>query len=407
MEVEEDNQKKEKTLNSMVPLWERSKNEITKEEYIEFYKNIFHDWNEPLDIIHLKTEGILEYTALFFIPSELPFDFHTKDFKPGIKLYSKHVFIMDHCKELLPEYLYFVKGIVDSADFSLNISREILQKNSTLKKIGKHLEKKILATLETKLKNERENYEKWWQKFGTAIKNGIYMSPEKQENIKELLLFYSTNDENKMTTLKEYKERMKEEQKYIYYISAKSKEFANHLPQMEAIKEKGYEVLYLLDPVDEFILPIMHEYDGVEFKSLSSGEMEENKKEIKKEDQDILEAIKKALEGKIKEARVSSLLKTSPVCIVSGENGISLHTEELLAQHQNLPFKASRILEINDTHPIFSLLKNEYEKNQLSEKFKDYCEILYNQALLLEGLSIENPSQFTEKITKLMLETQK
>ncbi|MGE5581428.1 MAG: molecular chaperone HtpG [Bacillota bacterium] len=406
-----------RTLNSMTPLWMKNKTEINSEEYNKFYQNVFHDWTDPLDIIHSKVEGVVEYTALLFIPSHAPFDFYTRDYQQGIKLYSRNVFIMDNCRDLLPEHLRFVRGLVDSADFSLNISREILQQDKQLKIIGKNLEKSVLKALENLLQKDRPKYETFWKEFGRAIKAGIYMDFTSREKLQDLLLFPSSgNSPENLTTLEEYLKRMPAEQSEIYYAAGKDRETVERLPQMEVLREKGYEVLYLFDKVDEFAVDSLHEYRGKHFKSISRGDLNLNSdqdkeakkavEELGKENEPLLKAVKEQLGGKVAEVRLSNRLKTSAVCLVSGENGISLQMEQILAEMDQKIMRASRILELNPGHPLFAALKKIYEKDPAGAKFKDYVELLYGQALLLEGLGVEDPLSFADKVAALMVEAE-
>lgn len=403
-----------RTLNSMTPLWTRNKSEIKPEEYHEFYKSVFHDWNDPLEVIHTKAEGVVEYTALLYIPSRAPFDYYTRDFKPGIKLYSRNVFIMDNCQELLPEYLGFVRGLVDSADFSLNISREILQQNKQLKLIGKNLEKSVLKTLENLLEKERSKYESFWKEFGRSLKAAIYMDFQAREKLQDLLLFHSSHTgADGLTTLAEYVKRMPAEQTEIYYAAGKDRHAVEHLPQMEILREKGYEVLYLFDRVDEFTLESLHEYQSKHFKSISrgdlnlSGEKEQAAKkateELSKANEGLLKAIKEHLGDKVSEVKLSNRLKSSAVCLVSAEHGISLQMEQILAEMDQKLMRASRILELNPNHPLFGTLQKLFEAGSQNEKFKDYVDLLYGQALLIEGLGVEDPQSFANKVAGLMV----
>lgn len=403
-----------KTLNSMTPLWTRNKSEIKPEEYHDFYKNIFYDWNDPLEVIHTKAEGVVEYTALLYIPSHAPFDYYTRDFKPGIKLYSRNVFIMDNCQELLPEYLGFVRGLVDSADFSLNISREILQQNRQLKLIGKNLEKNVLKTLENLLEKERSKYESFWKEFGRALKAGIYMDFQSKDKLKDLLLFHSSHTEaDGLTSLAEYVKRMPAEQSEIYYAAGKDRNAVEHLPQMEILREKGYEVLYLFDRVDEFAIESLQEYQSKRFKSISRGDLnltgekdqaaKKATEELSKENESLLKAVKDHLGDKVTEVKLSNRLKSSAVCLVSSEHGISLQMEQILAEMDQKMMRASRILELNPNHPLFGTLKKLFEAGSGSEKFKDYVDLLYGQALLIEGLGVEDPQGFADKVAGLMV----
>ena len=401
-----------RTLNSMVSLWTKNKNDITTEEYNEFYKNMFHDWEDPLEIVHSKVEGAVEYTTVLFIPAHAPFDFFQRESTSGIRLYSKNVFIMDNCKELLPEYLRFVRGLVDSSDFSLNISRELLQQSSQLKKVGKNLEKTILKTLENMVTKERPKYESFWKEYGKAIKTGVYTDYQSRDKLQELLLFPTSRSADDLCTLAEYTQRMTEGQNVIYYATGKDHASVERLPQMELLKDKGIEVLYLFDRVDEFAIDALREYKGKKMQSISRGDLNledirsDDKKEEEKNDRDhasLLSAVKNQLGGKVAEARISHRLKSSPVCLVSGDSGISLSMEQILAEmDQKSMFKAQRILELNPAHEIFSTIKKLFEENADSQEFKDYCELLYGQALLLEGLTPEDPISFANKVSALM-----
>lgn len=404
-----------KTLNSMQPLWTKSKNDITKEEYTEFIKNQFHEWEEPMEVFHNKAEGGVEYTSLLYIPAKAPFNLYHTDYEPGVQLYSRHVFIMDKCKDLLPDYLRFVKGLVDSPDLSLNISRELLQQSRELKTIGKNLEKTILKALERMLKNDREKYEKFWQEFGKSLKIGIYNSMYTGSNVidklKELLLFASSK-EGKEVSLKEYVERMPESQKKIYYATGTDKATIEKLPQMELLKEKGLEVLYLLDPVDEFAIETIRTYSDKEFQSISRGDLDlddaesqEAKKEteeIAKNNDDLVKDIKELLGDKVAEVKISSRLKSGAVCLVADAMGPSLSMEHTFAAMDNPMFKAKRILEINPKHDLFSKLQILHANGKDDADFKDYCDLLYTQALIIEGIMPENPVDFANKIAKMM-----
>ncbi len=404
-----------RTLNSMKPLWTKNKNEITKEEYNEFLKNQFHEWEDPMEVFHTKAEGTVEYTSLLYIPAHAPFNLYHTDYEPGVQLYSRHVFIMDKCKDLLPDYLRFVKGLVDSPDLSLNISRELLQQSRELKIIGRNLEKNILKTLERKLKNNREDYEKFWAEYGKSLKvgvyNSIYSGDDAVSKLKDLLLFTSSKD-GKLTTLKEYVERMPESQKKIYYASGKDLTTIEHLPQMELLKEKGIEVLCLTDNVDEFTLETIHSYDDKPFHSISRGDLDlddaesqEARKEtedIAKKNDDLLKDIKEALSEKVADVKLSNRLKSGAVCLVADEQGPSLAMEQAFADAQNPMFKAKRILEINPHHELFARIQTLHEAGKDSQEFKDYCGLLYSQALLIEGILPEDPIAFANKIAELM-----
>ena len=404
-----------RTLNSMQPLWTKNKSDIKDEEYEEFFKNQFHEWEKPMEVFHTHAEGSVEYTALLAIPAHAPFNLYHTDYEPGLQLYSRHVFIMDKCKDLLPDYLRFMKGLVDSPDLSLNISRELLQQSRELKVIGKALEKNILKTLGRKMKNKREDYEKFWNEYGKSLKIGVYNSmyagSDTIDKLKDLLLFLSSKDE-KLVSLKEYVERMPESQKKIYYATAKDKATIESLPQMEILRDKGIEVLYLLDPVDEFCIETLREYEGKTFHSISRGDLDlddaesqEVKKEtedIQKKNDDLMKDIKEALGDKVANVKVSSRLKSSAVCLVADEAGPSLSMEQTFAEMNNPMFKAQRILEINPHHELFTRLQTLHNAGKDSQEFKDYCDLLYTQALLIEGILPENPVDFANKLAKLM-----
>ncbi len=407
-----------RTLNSMVPLWQKSRNEISDEEYTQFYRQSFHAWDDPIDRIHTKGEGTIEYTALLYIPEKAPFDYYSMNYERGIKLYSKQVFIMEKCKELLPEYLGFVKGLVDSPDFSLNISREILQHSRQLKVIAKNIEKKVIDSLKYMMKTDREKYVKFWNEFGRAMKAGVYADfGANKEKLQDLLLFDSSNSE-KSTSLKEYVERMPEHQKEIYFAAGKDRQTVESMPQMEMFKEKGIEVLYFTDKIDEFTSTTLRDYDGKALKSIAQGDIDlgteeekEEKKESKKkkeqENKDLLKTLKDHLGTKISEVRLSSRLTSSPVCIVGSESGVSLNMEQILqeAAAGDMPApKADRVLELNPEHEIFNIVQKIHTADPQSEKLKSYAELLYNQALLMEGLSIENPQDMVKRISELMVE---
>ena len=398
------------TLNSMVPLWRKNKNEITPEEYNSFYKEKFHDYADPQKVIHSSTEGTATYNALLFIPSQAPMDYYTRDYEKGLQLYSNGVMIMEKCPDLLPDYFSFVRGLVDSQDLSLNITREMHQHDRQLKIIEGRLEKKIKSELEGVLKNDREGYEKFFKNFGLQLKYGVYSDFGMHKDLlKDLLLFYSSS-EKKMTTLAEYVGRMKEGQKYIYYACGETIERLDQLPQTELLRDKDMEILYLTDNVDEFALRVMMNYDEKEFRNISSDDLgletDEEKKEAEKqveENKDLLTFLKDSLNGKVKEVILSQRLKSHPVCL-STEGAISLEMEKVLNSMPNADaneVKASRVLEINANHPVFATLTKLYDTDK--DKLKTYADLLYNQALLIEGLSVEDPVAFSNQICSLML----
>lgn len=404
-------QYEEKTINSMISIWQKNKNDVKTEEYNEFYKEHFHDYSDPFDIIHTKAEGTLEYTALLFIPSKAPFNFLHPDFERGLELYSRNVFIMDKCKELLPEYLKFVRGLVDSQDFSLNISREILQHTAQLKRIASNLEKKILETLENILKNDRKKFEEFFKEFGESIKIGIYSDFTKKEKLSNLLLFQSSSiAENEYTTLSEYKSRMKEGQEFIYYAAGKDRASIEKLPHMEGMKDKNYEVLYFTDRVDEFMVGMMRDYEEIKLRSILQADNEkadkDSPKEENKDTKDIMNAIKEVLgDNKVADVRESDRLKESLVCLVNKEDSISFNMAKVLAETGNNMFgmKLERVLEINTSHEVFKAVEKEYQSNKKSDLFKEYSELLYDEACILENLPLDDPKLFASRMSKLML----
>ena len=399
----------EETLNSMTPIWRKNKNELTDEDYNKFYKEKYYDYSDPLCHIHVKTEGTATYDALLYVPANTPMDFYTKNFKKGLQLYSSGVLIMDKCEDLIPDHFCFVRGLVDSQDLSLNISREMLQHDRQLKLIAKSLEKTIKNELKKMLTNEREKYEKLWKNFGMQIKFGVYNGyGANKDLLKDLLMFYSSN-EKKLVTLDEYTQRMKEDQKYIYYAAGETVDKVDALPQTEVVKDKGYEILYLTESVDEFALKVLEQYNDKPFKSVSDADLDldtpEEKEEFKKlseESKDMLDEIAKALDGKVNSAKLSERLKSHPVCITN-EGEISLEMEKTFAAmptDQNV--KAQKVLEINPNHPIFGVLKDLYANNK--EKLADYSKILYTEALLIEGMPIEDPLAFSNLVCSLMVD---
>ena len=399
-----------RTVNSMQPLWTRNKSDIKPEEYNEFFKQQFHEWEEPMEIYHTKAEGTIEYTALLCIPKKASVDLYYSNYEPGLQLYSRHVFIMDKCKDFLPDYLRFVKGLVDSPDLPLNISREVLQQSREVKKIGKALEKNILKQLTKLLQNDRPKYEKFWNEYGKSFKIGIYNDLYMRNVMDELkdLLIFQTSNEGKFSTLSEYVTRMKPDQDKIYYAAAKDVATIEKLPQMELLKDRGIEVVYLFDPVDEFTLEALQEYDGKHFQSISREDFklddEQSKAEQKqvedltKDNETILKDVKEALKNKVTEVRLTSQLKSGAVCLVTGAGGPSLAMEKTFEAMNNPFFKASRILEINPNHPLFGKLKEAHG----TDKFADFCDLMYCQALLIEGILPDNHVELANKIADLM-----
>ncbi len=395
-------------LNSMVPIWRKSSSQLTEEDYNNFYMDKFYDYEKPLKVIHSSVEGNATYNMMLFIPSKAPYNYYTKDYEKGLQLYSNGVLIMEKCADLLPDYFSFVKGLVDSQDLSLNISREMLQHDRQLKIISTNIEKKIKSELLSMLKNDRDNYEKFFKSFGLQIKFGIYNNFGMNKDVLQDLIMFHSSSENKLVSLEEYVSRMKEDQKYIYYASGESVAKIEQLPQIELLKDKGFEVLFLTDDVDEFAIKMLMKYNDKEFKSISEGDLgietEEEKKENAKKSEDnkeLFNIMKEALQDKVKEVRLSTRLKSHPVCL-STEGGISLEMEKVLSQMPNNEqgIKAQKILEINANHPIFNKLVS--MKND-KEKLNSYAQILYNQALLIEGFSIEDPVAFSNAICELMV----
>ena len=397
---------KDEVINSTKPIWKRDKKELKDEDYNEFYKATFHDWNDPLFHINLKVQGNIEYNALLFIPKKLPFDYYTKNFKRGLQLYTKNVFIMEKCEDLIPEYFNFISGLVDCDSLSLNISREILQQNSELQAISKNLEKKIISELEKVLKNDREKYIEFWKEFGRCIKGGVQdMFGMNKEKLQDLLIFVSSHDD-KYTTLKEYVDRMGES-KEILYVPAESIDAVKTLPKMEKLKEQGREVLILTDKIDEFTLMAMRDYSGKEFKSINSSdfklsddkEKEEEVKKIADENKTLIEKAKEFLKDKVNEVELSNNIGNSASALLA-KGGLSLEMEKTLSEmtNNNDAPKAEKILAINPEHVLFDKLK----AAEGTDNFNKLVDVLYNQALLLEGFSIENPVEFIKNLNDLL-----
>ncbi|MBO4779357.1 MAG: molecular chaperone HtpG, partial [Selenomonadaceae bacterium] len=403
-----------RTVNSMKPLWTRNKSEITREEYDEFFKHQLHEWEAPQEIFHVKAEGTVEYTALLCIPKRAAHNLYYSDYEAGLQLYSRHVFIMDKCKDFLPDWLRFVKGLVDSPDLPLNISRELLQQSREVKVIGKALEKNILKQLGKILRDDRDKYEDFWREFGKSLKLGVYNSmfdTKAQDSLKDLLLFQTSRD-GKFSTLAEYVERMPESQKKIYCAAGKDSAAIERLPQMELLRERGLEVLYLTDPVDEFTIDVLHAYAEKHFQSITRENFElddaESQKvkaeveEIAKSHEDLLKDVKDAIGGDVKEVRLTSRLKSGAVCLVTGEGGPSLSMEKTFAAMNNPLFKATQILELNPNHAVFSKLESLHALGKDNSAFKDMCATLYAVALLIEGVMPENPADLANKVTELL-----
>ena len=396
----------DEVINSTKPIWKKDKKELKGEDYNEFYKATFHDWNDPLLHINLKVQGNIEYDALLFIPKKLPFDYYTKNFKKGLQLYTKNVFIMEKCEDLIPEYFNFISGLVDCDSLSLNISREILQQNAELQVISKNLEKKIISELEKILKNDREKYIEFWKEFGRSIKAGVQdMFGMNKEKLQDLLIFVSSHDD-KYTTLKEYVDRMGDN-KEILYVPAESVDAAKYLPKMEKLKEQGREVLILTDKIDEFTLMAMRDYSGKEFKSINSSdfkfsddkEKEEEVKKIADENKELIKKAKEFLKDKVSEVELSNNIGNSASSLLA-KGGLSLEMEKTLSEmtNNNDAPKAEKILAINPEHVLFNRLKSSVN----TDDFNKLIDVLYNQALLLEGFNVENPAEFIKNLNSLI-----
>jgi molecular chaperone HtpG len=399
--------KEEQVINSMVPIWRKNKSELTDEDYENFYTEKRYGFDKPLKHIHISVDGAVRYHAILFIPESIPFDYYTQDYEKGLELYSNGVLIMNKCPDLLPDYFSFVKGMVDSEDLSLNISREMLQHDKQLKLIAKNISKKIKSELLQMLKNEREKYEKFFDAFGRQLKYGVYSDfGMHKETLQDLLMFYSSK-EKKRVTLDEYVSRMPEDQKYIYYATGDSVERIEKLPQTELVADKGYEILYFTDEIDEFAIKMLLKYKDKEFRSVSGSDLgleeEDGKKtgEAEKDHQPLFDYMKKVLDGKVKAVRASKRLKSHPVCLTA-EGEVSIEMEKVLnALPNNQNVHAEKVLEINTQHEVFQSLKNAYDNDKT--KLDLYTNLLYNQALLIEGLPISDPVAFTNDICKIMV----
>lgn len=398
----------EQTINSMVPIWRKNKNELTDEDYENFYKEKHYGFDKPLKHIHISVDGTIRYNAILYIPEKMPFDYYSKEYEKGLELYSNGVLIMNKCADLLPDYFSFVKGMVDSEDLSLNISREILQHDRQLKLIAKNINKKIKSELKSLLKNEREKYEEFYKSFGRQLKYGVYSDfGTNKEVLQDLLMFYSSK-EKKMVTLDEYVSRMPEDQKFIYYAAGESIERIDKLPQTELVADKGYEILYFTEDIDEFAIKMIMNYKEKEFKSVSSGDLgidadenQEKADEVKNENKELFDYMKNVLSDKVKDVRVSKRLKNHPVCLTA-DGEVTIEMEKILnAMPDNQNVKAEKVLEINANHEVFQSLKSAFENNK--EKLDLYTKLLYNQALLIEGLPIQDPVEFTNDMCKVMV----
>jgi len=397
----------EQVINSMVPIWKKNKSELTSEDYEQFYSEKRYGFDKPLTHLHINVDGTIRYNAILFIPENSPFDYYSKEFEKGLELYSNGVLIMNKCADLLPDYFSFVKGMVDSEDLSLNISREILQQDRQLQLIAKNIGKKIKNELKSLLKNEREKYEKFYESFGRQLKYGVYSDfGSNKDVLKDLLLFYSST-EKKLVTLDEYVLRMPEDQKYIYYASGESYDRIEKLPQAELVADKGYEILYFTEDIDEFAIKMLMTYEEKEFKSVSSSDLgieaeeEQLNESEERENKELFDYMKKALAGKVGDVRASKRLKTHPVCL-SADGEVTIEMEKILsAMPDNQHVKAEKVLEINANHDVFASLKDAFENDK--GKLDLYTNLLYNQALLIEGLSISDPVKFTNDICKIMI----
>lgn len=392
-------------LNSMVPIWRKNKNELKPEDYEQFYRDKHFGYGKPLKTIHASVEGLASYTTLMFIPDKAPYDFYSKEYEKGLELYSNGVLIMEKCADLLPDYFSFVQGLVDSADISLNISRELLQQDRQLKFISKKIKDKIKSELQLMLKNDRDNYEEFYKNFGRQLKYGVYSEyGMNKEVLQDLLLFYSST-EKKLVSLDEYISRMKEDQKFIYYATGETISKIEKLPQTEILKDKGFEILYFTDDIDEFAIKMLMKYKEKEFKSVSSGDLgfEADEKESKKEteeNKDLFNFMKEALNGKVKEVRASNRLKSHPVCLAN-DGDLSIEMEKVLnSMPNNGNIKADKILEINTNHEVFKSVKKAFEEDK--DKLKMLSNLLYSQALLIEGISIEDPVQYANDVCSLI-----
>ena len=395
------------TFNSMVPLWQRKKKDITEDEYAQFYRDKFFDFEAPLSTIHFSVEGAVTYQAMLFIPARAPYDYYTKDYKKGLQLYSSGVLIMENCADLLPEHFRFVRGVVDSQDLSLNISREMLQHDRQLKIIANNLEKKIKAELVRMEKDDREKYEKFFAAFGRQLKYGVVADYGTHKDLlQELLLFWSSK-ENKLVTLQEYVDAMPEDQKFIYFAAGESRSRLQQLPQAEPVQEKGYDILFFTDEVDEFVAQTLMKVGEREFRNVAADDLglqtEEEKKaaeETESESKDVLDFLKETLGEKVKEVRLSKALKSHPVCLAP-DAGMSFEMEKYMKRvNPDFAYEAGRILEINAGHPVFTALRSAMESDP--EKAKKYARLLYSQALLMADLPLENPTEYTDLVCSLM-----
>ncbi|MGM0453336.1 MAG: molecular chaperone HtpG [Thermodesulfobacteriota bacterium] len=393
----------EETLNSMKAIWARDKNEITEEEYTDFYSHVSHDWNPPLTHLHIKLEGTTEYTALLYIPSQAPFDLFSPERAHGVRLYSRRVFIMDNCRELLPEYLRFIRGVVDAPDLNLNISRELLQQDALVRNIRKNLVKKILDKLEHM---DADEYKKFYDEFGQVVKEGVYNDWDNRDRLTKLIRYKTTKSEDNWRLLDDYVKDMQSDQQYIYYITGDNMTAMLNSPHLEALKDRDYEVLLMTDPVDEFVMQTLTEYDGKQFKSAEKGDLgiEETDEETKAEYSDLFTRIREHLQDKVKDVKPSSHLKNSVSCLSGDTYDMSAYMEKLLkASGQSVP-ETKRILELNPNHPVLEKIHQLHGENADDQSLKSYSQLLYDLAVIGEGGKVENPSQFNKMIADLMAE---
>src|SRR5215210_6757804 len=403
----------EKVLNSMKPIWIRPQSEVTQDEYKEFYRHISHDWNEPMKVISFRAEGRIEYQALLFIPSQAPYDLYYVASKPGLQLYVKRIQIMERCEELLPQYLRFIRGVVDSPDLALNVSREMLQQDRFITQIRKGLTKKVLDTLDEMREKDEDTYLKFWKEFGRAIKEGVSSDYENKERLLELLQFQSSNDPEKLTTLKDYVARMKEDQKEIFYLPGESREQVENSPHLEAFREKGIEVLYLVDTVDELLTQSLHEYGGKRLKSVGKGTVSLGNEEEKKQTEEdlkakeeelkpLLDLLQKKLDENVKQVRLTNRLTTSPVCLVGAEHDYSPQLEKLLQKGKGGGPKQRRILELNPKHELLDKLKARFDQSQDDPVLDQYAQLLFGYGVLAEGSELPEPAKFNKAMAELM-----
>ncbi|MBU8906789.1 molecular chaperone HtpG [Desertibacillus haloalkaliphilus] len=400
--------REEQVVNSMVPIWRKNKSELTDEDYENFYQEKRYGFDKPIKHVHISVDGMLRYNAILFIPETIPFDYYTKEYEKGLELYSNGVLIMDKCADLLPDYFSFVKGMVDSEDLSLNISREMLQHDRQLKQIAKNIKNKIKSELQRLLKNEREDYKKFYESFGRQLKFGVYSNFGSDKDVlQDLLMFYSST-EKQLVTLDEYVSRMSDDQKYIYYATGESYDRIEKLPQTELVADKGYEILYFTEDIDEFAIKVLMSYKDKEFKSVASGDLgieadenDANTEAEAEEYKEIFDLMKETLAGKVKDVRVSKRLKNHPVCLAS-EGDVSIEMEKVIqAMPDNQHIKADKVLEINTGHDVFHSVKEAFENDK--GKVKLYTNLLYNQACMIEGLPVEDPVEFSNNICKVMV----